>query len=32
MIFARRVFLGAGTYGLLALLPLFFMESRIGRE
>jgi hypothetical protein len=32
MSFARRVFLGAGIYGLLALLPLFFLESRIGRE
>src|SRR5918997_3601934 len=32
MIFARRVFLIAGTYGLLVLLPLYFLEARIGRD
>ena len=32
MIFARRTFLIAGIYGLLGLLPLYFMEGRIGRE
>ena len=32
MIFARRVFLIAGIYGLLVLLPLYFMEARIGRD
>jgi hypothetical protein len=26
--FARRVFIGAGIYGLLGVLPLFFMEPR----
>ena len=26
--FARRVFIGAGIYGLLGVLPLFFMEQR----
>ena len=30
MTFARRVFLVAGIYGVLALLPQYFMESRIG--
>lgn len=28
--FARRVFTGAGIYGLLVLLPQYFMETRIG--
>src|SRR4051794_7055220 len=32
MIFARCVFLFAGTFGLLALLPMYFLESRIGRD
>ena len=32
MIFARRVFLIAGIYGLLVLLPLYFLEARIGRD
>ena len=32
MIFAKRVFLIAGIYGLLVLLPLYFMEARIGRD
>ena len=32
MAFARRVFQIAGIYGLLALLPLYFMEGRIGRD
>jgi hypothetical protein len=32
MIFARRVFLIAGAFGLLALLPLYFLEGRIGRD
>ena len=26
--FARRVFIGAGIYGLIGVLPLFFMEQR----
>ena len=32
MKFARRVFLVAGVYGLLVLLPQYFMEGRIGRD
>lgn len=30
--FARRVFLVAGLYGILVLMPQFFMEQRIGKE
>jgi hypothetical protein len=30
--FARWVFLIAGVYGLIVLVPQFFMEGRIGRE
>jgi hypothetical protein len=30
--FARRVFLGAGIYGLVVLLPQYFLEERIGRD
>ena len=30
--FARRIFLIAGIYGVLALLPQYFMESRTGRD
>jgi len=32
MNFARRVFLIAGIYGLLTLLPIYFLEERIGRD
>ena len=32
MKFARIVFLIAGVYGLLALLPLYFMENQTGRD
>jgi hypothetical protein len=32
MVFDRRVFLIAGIYGLLVLLPLYFIEGRIGRD
>lgn len=32
MTFARRVFLIAGIYGLIALLPQYFLESRIGQD
>jgi len=32
MKFARIVFLIAGVYGLLALLPLYFRENQIGRD
>ncbi len=30
--FARRVFLFAGVYGLVVLLPQYFLEDRIGRD
>lgn len=30
MKFARRVFLWAGIYGILVLLPMFFLEHKIG--
>jgi hypothetical protein len=30
--FARRVFLFAGVYGLVVLLPQYFLEERIGRD
>ena len=29
---ARRLFLVAGIYGLLVILPQFFMEARVGRD
>jgi hypothetical protein len=32
MRFARRVFLVAGIYGLIVLLPQYFMEGRTGRD
>lgn len=32
MKFARWSFMGAGIYGLLALLPQYFMENRIGQD
>ncbi|HET7112162.1 MAG TPA: hypothetical protein VFI57_00900 [Pyrinomonadaceae bacterium] len=32
MKFARRVFLIAGIYGLLVLLPLYFLEEKTGRD
>jgi hypothetical protein len=32
MAFARLTFLTAGIYGLLVLMPLYFLEGRIGRE
>jgi hypothetical protein len=32
MILARRAFLIAGIYGLLVLLPLYFIEGRISRD
>ena len=32
LVFARRIFLIAGIYGVLALLPQYFMESRTGRD
>ncbi len=32
MTFAKRVFLVAGIYGLLALLPLYFLEERTGQD
>jgi len=30
--FARRVFTGAAVYGIVALLPQYFLEDRIGRD
>ena len=30
--FARRVFNGAAIYGLVALLPQYFLEDRLGRD
>jgi len=30
--FARRVFLIAGIYGLVVMLPQYFLEARIGRD
>lgn len=32
MIFARRVFLFAGVLGLMALMPMYFLEGRIRRD
>ena len=32
MIFARRVFLIAAIYGMIVLVPQYFMEGRIGRD
>ena len=32
MKFAKLTFLSAGIYGLLALLPLYFMEQQTGRD
>lgn len=32
MKFARRVFLGAGIYGILILPPQYFMEDKVGRD
>lgn len=30
--FARRVFAGAAVYGIVALVPQYFLEDRIGRD
>jgi len=32
MTFAKRVFFWSGLYGIVVLLPFFFLETRIGRE
>jgi len=32
MKFARRVFFGAGIYGIVVLLPLYFMKEKLGRD
>ena len=32
MKFAKRVFLIAGIYGLIVLLPLYFLEAKIARD
>jgi hypothetical protein len=31
-VFARRVFRAAGIYGLIVLLPMYFLENRLGVE
>src|SRR5689334_16082459 len=30
--FASRVFLGAGIYGVIALLPQYFLEKKLGQD
>jgi hypothetical protein len=32
MTFAKRTFLVAGVYGLIALLPMYFLEEKTGRD
>jgi hypothetical protein len=32
MLFAKRVFMIAGIYGILVLFPQYFMEDKIGRD
>lgn len=32
MVFARRVFFWAGVYGIAVLVPMLFLEERIGRD
>ena len=32
MTFARRAFLVAGIYGLIVLLPMYFLEAKTGRD
>ncbi len=32
MSFAKRVFLGAAIYGLIVLLPQYFLEAKTGRD
>lgn len=32
MNFAKRVFAAAGVYGLLVLLPMYFLEQRLGQD
>lgn len=32
MTFAKRVFLGAAIYGLIVLLPQYFLEDKTGRD
>jgi hypothetical protein len=32
MKFARRVFLVAGVYGVIVIVPMYFAEGRIGRD
>ncbi len=32
MTFARRVFLVAGIYGLIVIIPLYFLEAKVGRD
>jgi hypothetical protein len=30
--FFARVFLGAGVYGIIVLLPQYFLEAKLGRD
>lgn len=32
MTFAKRVFFGAGVYGLIVLVPMYFLEGRQGQD
>jgi hypothetical protein len=32
MKFAKRVFLWSGVYGVIVLLPMYFLEDKIGRD
>jgi len=32
MTFAKRVFFWSGVYGVIVLLPMFFLEQRMGRD
>jgi len=32
MIFAKRVFFWSGVYGVIVLLPMYFLEDKIGRD
>ena len=32
MTFAKRVFFWSGVYGIVALLPMYFLEEKLGRD
>jgi hypothetical protein len=32
VVFARRIFLIAGVFGLIVVAPMYFLEARIGRD